>query len=131
MATVATEKYRLSHLVKEALWPEKGYTYKQVTVNDAAQTLAIGTVLGKVSANGKFKVAVETANDGTKVGAAIVVEEVTIPATTDTLVTVMFRGPSEVSKGALVLHSTYDNNTKKNTLYADLEALGIQVSDAV
>lgn len=131
MATIAVEKYRYSHLVKEELWHEKGYCTKQVIVNDAAQTLALGTVLGQVTIGGKYKVAVETANDGSKVGAAIVVEAITIPASTDTKVLVMYRGPAEVSKGALVVDSTYDNATKLGVLYADLEAKGIQVSDAV
>lgn len=131
MATIAVEKYRYSHLVKEELWHEKGYCTKQVIVNDAAQTLALGTVLGTVTSGGKFKVAKETAVDGSKVGSAIVVEAITIPATTDTKVLVMYRGPSEVSKGALVIDATYNDATKLGVLYADLEAKGIQVSDAV
>lgn len=131
MATIATEKNRYSHLVKEELWHEKGYCTKQVTVNDAAQTLALGTVLGQVTVGGKYKVAKETASDGSKVGAAIVVEAITIPASTDTNVLVMYRGPAEVSKGALVVDATYDNATKLGVLYADLEAKGIQVSTTV
>ena len=131
MATIATEKYRYSHLVKEELWHEKGYCTKQVIVNDAAQTLALGTVLGQVTVGGKYKVAKETASDGSKVGAAIVVEAITIPATTDTKVLVMYRGPAEVSKGALVIDATYNDATKLGVLYADLEAKGLQIADAV
>lgn len=131
MALIATEKYRYSNLVKEELWHEKGYCTKQVIVNDAAATLALGTVLGQVTVGGKYKVAVETATDGSKVAAAIVVEAITIPATTDTKVLVMYRGPAEVSKGALVLDATYDNDAKKLAVYDALEAKGIQVSDAV
>lgn len=131
MALIATEKYRYSNLVKEELWHEKGYCTKQVIVNDAAQTLALGTVLGQVTVGGKYKVAVETAADGSKVAAAVVVEAITIPATTDTKVLVMYRGPAEISKGALVLDATYDNDAKKLAVYDALEAKGIQVSDAV
>ena len=131
MATIATEKNRYSHLVKEELWHEKGYCTKQVIVNDAAQTLALGTVLGQVTVGGKYKVAKETASDGSKVGAAIVVEAITIPATTDTKVLVMYRGPAEVSKGALVIDATYNDATKLGVLYADLEARGLQIADAV
>ena len=127
---IATEKYRYSNLVKEELWHEKGYCTKQVIVNDAAQTLALGTVLGQVTVGGKYKVAVETAADGSKVAAAVVVEAITIPATTDTKVLVMYRGPAEISKGALVLDATYDNDAKKLAVYDALEAKGIQVSDA-
>ena len=131
MATIATEKNRYSHLVKEELWHEKGYCTKQVIVNDAAATLALGTVLGLVTATGKYKVAVETAVDGSKAAAAIVVEASTIPATTDTKVLVMYRGPAEVSKGALVIDATYNDATKLGVLYADLEAKGLQIADAV
>lgn len=127
---IATEKYRYSNLVKEELWHEKGYCTKQVIVNDAAQTLALGTVLGQVTVGGKYKVAVETAADGSEVAAAVVVEAITIPATTDTKVLVMYRGPAEISKGALVLDATYDNDAKKLAVYDALEAKGIQVSDA-
>lgn len=128
---IATEKYRYSNLVKEELWHEKGYCTKQVIVNDAAQTLALGTVLGVVTVGGKYKVAVETAVDGSKVAAAVVVEAITIPATTDTKVLVMYRGPAEISKGALVLDATYDNDAKKLAVHDALEAKGIQVADAV
>ena len=131
MALIATEAQRYSNLVKEELWHEKGYCTKQVIVNDAAQTLALGTVLGQVTADGKYKVAVETAIDGSKVAAAIVVEAITIPATTDTKVLVMYRGPAEVSKGALVVDATYNDATKLGVLYADLEARGLQIADAV
>lgn len=131
MALIAQEAQRYSNLVKEELWHEKGYCTKQVIVNDAAQTLALGTVLGQVTVGGKYKVAKETAADGSKVGAAIVVEAITIPTTTDTKVLVMYRGPAEVSKGALVLDATYDNDAKKLAVYDALEAKGIQVADAV
>lgn len=130
MALIAQEAQRYSNLVKEELWHEKGYCTKQVIVNDAAATLALGTVLGLVTATGKYKVAVETAVDGSKAAAAIVVEAITIPATTDTKVLVMYRGPAEVSKSTLILGATYDNDTKKGVAYAELEAKGIQVSDA-
>ena len=131
MALISQETHRYSNLVKEELWHEKGYCTKQVIVNDAAATLALGTVLGLVTATGKYKVAVETAVDGSKAAAAIVVEAITIPATTDTKVLVMYRGPAEVSKSALILGATYDNDTKKGVAYAELEAKGIQVSDVV
>ena len=131
MALIAQEAQRYSNLVKEELWHEKGYCTKQVIVNDAAQTLALGTVLGTVTASGKFKVAKETAVDGSKVGSAVVVEAIAIPATTDTKVLVIYRGPAELSKGALVVDATYNDATKLGVMYADLEARGLQIADAV
>ena len=123
---------RFSNLVKHELWPETGYCRKEVTVNEAAiKTYAVGTVLGKVTATGKYKIAVETAVDGSKVAAALVIEAQSILATTDTKVVVLVKGPAEVSKDALVLDATYNDNTKKQAVYDALEALNINVLTTV
>ena len=132
MPIIATDTYRLSHLVKRELWPEQGYTRAVVTVNEAAaKTYAVGTVLGKVTASGKYKIAVETAVDGSKVADAIVVGDYTVPATTDTKVLVLVRGPAIVSKAALVLDTTYDTDAKKAAVYAALEAKGVLVNETI
>ena len=128
---IAQENYRYSNLVKEELWHEKGFCTKQVTVNDAAASLVIGTVLGQVTADGKYKVSVQTATDGSETPAAIVVEDITIPAATDTEVLVMYRGPAEVSKGALVLDASFTAGALQDAAYAALEAKLIQVADTV
>lgn len=131
MAVIATDTKRISNLLKAELWSELGYCREVVTVNEAAaKTYAVGTVLGKVTASGKYKIAVETAVDGSKVGAAIVLADAAIAATTDTKLVVLVKGPSSVAKGALVLDATYDNDTKKNVLYADLAAKDIQVLES-
>lgn len=131
MALIATSKYNFSHLVKWELVPEMAYCRKVATVNDAAQTLALGTVLGVVTATGKYKVSKATAVDGSGVAAAIVVRETAVPATTDTGVLVMHRGPAIISKAALVLDATIDTDAEKTAVYAALEAKGIQVNEAV
>ncbi len=129
---IATDTKRLSNMLKAEFWAELGYCREVVTVNEsAAKTYVVGTVLGKVTASGKYKIAVETAVDGSKVGAAIVLADATIAATTDTKLVVLVKGPASVSKGALVLDSTYDNDTKKNVLYADLAAKDIQILETV
>lgn len=131
MPIFATENKRLSNVVKQELWPETGYTRAMVTVNDAATTLVPGSVLGKVTATGKYKVAVETATDGSKVADAIVMVEQAIPAATDTKVLVLIKGPAIVSKAGLVLDATFDTAGKLAAVYAALEAKGIAVNDAV
>lgn len=119
---------RFSNLVKHEMCPETGYCRKEVTVNEAAiKTYAVGTVLGKVTATGKYKIAVETAVDGSKVAAALVIADHSIAAATDTKIVVLQKGPAEISKGALVLDATYDNDAKKDAVYASLEAVGINV----
>lgn len=132
MSVIATDTKRLSNMLKAELWAELGYCREVVTVNEAAaKTYAVGTVLGKVTASGKYKIAVETAVDGSKVGAAIVLADASIAATTDTKLVVLVKGPAVVSKGALVLDATYNDDTKKNALYADLAAKDIQVLETV
>jgi hypothetical protein len=132
MTVIATDTARLSNLVKHELWPETGFCRKEVTVNEAAaETYAVGTVLGKVTADGKYMIAVETAVDGSAVAAAIVIDDHSITAATDTKIVVLVKGPAEVSKDALVLDATYDDDTKKGVVYASLEALNINVLTTV
>lgn len=132
MTIQATDKARLSNLVKHELWPETGYCRKVVTVNEAAaKTYVVGTVLGKVTADGKYKIAVQTAVDGSNVADAIVIDNYSIAATTDTKVLVLIKGPAEVSKDALVLDATYDQQAEKDAVYAALEAKGINVLTTV
>lgn len=78
----------------------------------------------------KYKIAVETATDGSKAVAAVVLEDKAVAATTDTKLVVLVKGPASVAKGGLVLDSTYDNATKKAAVYASLEAKGIQVLES-
>jgi len=132
MTVIAEDTNRISNLVKHELWPETGFCRKEVTVNEAAaETYAVGTVLGKVTADGKYMIAVETAVDGSAVAAAIVIDDHSITAATDTKIVVLVKGPAEVSKDALVLDATYDDDTKKGVVYASLEALNINVLTTV
>ena len=132
MAIIATENFRFSHVVKKELWPEYAYNRLMVTVNEsAAKEYKIGTVLGKVTADGKYKIAVQTAVDGSQVADAIVLEDKSIAATTDTQVLVMVKGPAIVSKAGLILDATYDQPAELAAVYAALEAKGIQVNDSV
>lgn len=126
-----TENFRFSHVVKAELWPEAGYTRNVVTYNGTAGELKIGTVLGKVTANGKYKIAVQAAVDGSQTAAAIVLQDLTAALNTDTNVLVLIKGPAIVSKAGLILDETYDTYNQKAAVYASLEAKGIQVNDAV
>lgn len=132
MALIATENFRLSNTVKNELWPHTGYCRKSVVVNEAAaKTYVIGQTVGLVTASGKYKIAVETAVDGSKVIAGVVMQDVSVPANTDTKVLILVQGPAEVSKAALVFDASYNNATKLGVAYADLEAKGINVLETV
>ena len=132
MPTISTDLFRKSNLVKQELFPEQGFNYDVVTVNEAAiKTYAVGTVLGKVTASGKYKICVQTAVDGSQTAAAVVVADYSIAATTDTKVLAMVRGPAIVSKDALVLDASHDLQAEKDAIYASLLALGIIVAPTV
>lgn len=129
---IATDKQRFSNVVKHEYEPTLAFCRAVVTVNEAAATdYAIGTVLGKITDSGKYVVAKETAVDGSQVPAAVVLEDKSIAATTDTKVLVAVRGPMIVSKAGIALDATYDNAAKKAAALAALEALNILVNDAV
>lgn len=131
MSLLYTENKRFSNLVKQELWPEMGYTRAIVTYNGTAGSLVIGTVLGKVTSGGKYKICVQTAVDGSQTADAILVEDKTVAATTDTSVLVLLRGPAVVSKAALVLDASHDLDAEKAAIYAALEAKGISVNTTV
>lgn len=128
---IATDTLRLSNVLKQELWAELGYCRTVVTVNEAAaKSYVPGMVLGKVTSGGKFKIAVETAVDGSKVAAGIVIDSQAIAASTDTKVVVLVKGPATLSKGGLILDSTYDDSTKKGVVYTSLETAGFQLLEA-
>lgn len=131
MSVIANSTHTKSNVIKKELWAGEGFVETVVTVNDTAGTLLVGTVLGKVTAGGKFKRAVQSAVDGSAVAAAIVTGETTILGATDKQMLVLTRGPAKVSKGGLVLDASYDLDAEKNAVYTSLEALGIQVLDTI
>ncbi len=102
------------------------------TLADGSTDFALGDAFN-ISVTGvyKYKVAVETATDGSKVVEALVLESKSIPATTDTRVLVLFRGDAIVSKSAIVLDATYNTDAEKDVVYAALEAKRILVSNTI
>lgn len=131
-STVGPELQRYSNVVKYELEPALAFTRELLTVNEAAATTyQIGTLLGLNSTTGKYAVAVETAIDGTKGPVAVVVEDISVAATTDTKVLAIVRGPAIVSKKGIKLDASYDNAAKKNAAYASLAAKNILVNDAI
>lgn len=131
MSLIATDTLRPSGVVKHEYAPELGYCREAVIYNGPATTLAAGTVLGRVTATGKFLVCQATAADGSQNAAAVVMEPVTAALNTDTRVLAVVRGPSIVSKADLVLGNTIDTQGERDAVYAALEARGILVNDSV
>lgn len=131
MTVIAQSIQTISNVVKHEYGADFAYCKELVTVNDAAGTLAVGQVLGVVTADGKYKRAVQTAVDGSAVAAGIVAAAKTIAGATDTQVLVYVRGPMGVSKGGLVLDATYDTDAEKLAVYTALNAKGIQTLDTI
>jgi hypothetical protein len=142
MTVIASEGQfdRYSSLVKYIADKDKPEVHNEVvTVNEAAiKTYTLGTVLGKVTATGKYKIAVQSAVDGSQVPAAIYVGEgslgactpSTIAATTDTKVLTLARGRAIVSAAALKLDASFSDAAKVQSAYDALKALGILVEAA-
>lgn len=131
-APFATDTFRFSHLVKHEYEPQFAYCREALVANEAAaRTYVVGTVLGRVTATGKVRVAVQNAADGSQNVFAISLEDKAVPATTDTRVLCLVRGPAIVSKAALVFDASFDLVAELNAAYAQIEALGIRVNDAV
>jgi len=138
MPVIATEgQYaRFSSLVKMSDTPERFEFHTDVvTANDAASTYTLGTVLGKVTATGKYKVSLQGAVDGTQNPAAIylgdgkmgAIVDTAVPLNTDTAVLVLARGKVIVSKEALKLDASFGTATQKQAAYDSLKSVGILV----
>lgn len=137
MTIIATDSQRYSDVVKHEYEPSLAFTRELVVVNDTAKTLTIGMLLGKVTATGKYKESVQTATDGSEAPVAVVVGkdifalDVTVPATTDTKVLAIVRGPAIVRKTGLKPHSTFNDATKLAAAYASLATASILANDSI
>lgn len=141
MTVIATDSgNRFSNVVKHEYEPSLAYCREVVVVNEAAEaSYAPGTVLGKVTASGKYKISKADATDGSEVAAAVVLaegslgesKEFTVAATTDTDVLVLVRGPAILSKDALILDATINTTPEKQAVYDALAALGIVLSPTI
>ena len=137
MTIIAQDTQRYSNVVKHEYEPSSAFTRELVVVNDAAKTLTLGMLLGKVTATGKYKESVQTATDGSENPVAVVVGKdennlsIAVPATTDTKVLAIVRGAAIVRKTGLKPHSTFNDATKLAAAYASLASKDILVNDSI
>lgn len=134
MAAIETRSTRLGAVLQYEDHPEYGHCRDVVVANEAAiKTYVIGTVLGKVTTTGKYKILEAAASDGSQNFAGIYIGEPkgdnkqTIAATTDTNVVVLFRGPAGVGKANLVFGASVNTAPKLAAVYAQMEAVGIKL----
>lgn len=136
MSVIATQGNfaLLGGLIKQYDAPEAPALFNDVlTVNTTGvATIALGTILGKVTSTGKYTPCVQTAGDGSEVAAAVYIGDATgavsntvTAAGTDIKVLALVRGKVVVAKDALVMDASYDLDAEKAAVYASLKALGI------
>ena len=127
---------RYSSLVKGGDTPEQMKFFTDaIVINEAGvATIKLGTVLGKVTATGKFKVALQAAVDGSQVPAGIyttnafgAVNDTVTVAATDVKALALVRGKIVVAREALKLDASFGTAAQKQAAYDALKAIGILV----
>ena len=99
------------------------YTNEAVTLLTGTN-YKVGSVLGKIAASGKYKLAAVGAVDGSAVAVAVLLTAADATAGDATGV-ILARGPAIVSKAALVFDATVNDAPKTATKYDELAAVGI------
>lgn len=134
MAVFATDSTRFSAVVKHEYEPASAVCRESIVINDAAATLRVGAVMGKVTATGKWKLALSAAVDGSQVPAGVLIvdglglsTDIILPANTDTKAIVLARGPCIVADAALQLGTGITLAAATTAL----KAIGILVEVAV
>lgn len=136
MALLETNPQVLSNIVKHE-YPYKHLSRETVKLTVAeGDCLQVGQVVGQVTADKTFKLAKETAVDGTKAfyGVIVALPEGAINSwmaskAGDINVVVLSKAPAMINPEGLILDSTYDDTTKKNALYATIVAKGIDLAE--
>jgi hypothetical protein len=90
----------------------------------------VGSVLGQITASGKYKLATATGSDGAQTATAVLLYAVDATLADATGIVVV-RGPSIVSRAGLAYDATVDDGTKITAKIAQLAAVGIIARDGV
>ena len=121
---VLTKSPTLGDLLKFEL--NGNYTREIVTL-EAGTEYALGSVLGRITASGKYRLspAAEVVGDeGAETAVAVLIERVDATAA-DAVAVVVARGPAIVSKAALVFDASVDQAAEVTAKHAQLVAAGI------
>ena len=126
--TTLTMAPTLGDLLKYEL--NGSYSRETVTLKSGTN-YALGSVLGKITASGKYRLspaAAVTGDEGAETAVAVLIEAIDATAA-DKGGLVVARGPTIVSKAALVFDASVDDDTKKAAKDAQLSAAGIVPRD--
>jgi len=94
----------------------------------AGTAYPVGSVLGRITASGKYKLATSGGTDGAQTAGAVLLYAVDATLA-DAVGVVLVRGPAIVSRAALAYDGTVDDATKITTKISQLAALGIIARD--
>jgi hypothetical protein len=129
IVTSVTYPVKYSDVVKYEQMPEFAWCRERVVaLEGSAKTYAVGTVLGKISASGKYRIQDAASVDGSEVAAVVVAEDKAVPATTDTSVLAFVRGDLILNKALLVVGAGTDTAPELQAVYDALAAKRILVN---
>ena len=124
---VLTQPPSMGDVLKYEVNPN--YTRETVTLL-AGMPYPVGSVLGKITASGKYKLATSGGSDGGQTAIAVLLYAVDATLADATGI-VVARGPSVVSRAGLAYDATVDDAAKITTKLGQLAALGIVARDGV
>jgi hypothetical protein len=124
---VLTEQPSMGDVLKYEVNPN--YTREVVTLLQG-MPYPVGSVLGQITASGKYKLATSGGTDGAQTASAVLLYA--IDATlADATGLVVARGPSIVSRADLAYDGSVDDGSKITAKIAQLAAVGIIARDGV
>jgi hypothetical protein len=123
--TVLTQPPTMGDVLKYEVNPN--YTRETVPLL-AGTAYPVGSVLGRITASGKYKLATSGGADGAQSAAAVLLYAVDATLA-DAVGIVVVRGPAIVSRAALAYDASVDDAAKITTKISQLAALGVIVRD--
>ena len=124
---VLTEQPSMGDVLKYEVNPN--YTREVITLLQGLP-YPIGSVLGKITASGKYTLSPATGTDGAEIATAVLLFAVDATLADATGI-VLARGPSVVSRAGLAYDGTVDDGTKITAKLGQLAAVGIIARDGV
>ena len=124
---VLTEQPSMGDVLKYEVNPN--YTREVITLL-IGMPYPVGSVLGKITASGKYTLSPATGADGSQVASAVLLYAVDATLA-DAVGIVVARGPSIVSRAGLAYEGTVNDAAKITTKIAQLAAVGIIARDGV
>jgi hypothetical protein len=124
---VLMEKPSMGDVLKYEVNPN--YTREVITLL-IGMPYPVGSVLGRITVNGKYKLATSGGTDGAQTASAVLLYAVDATLADATGIVVV-RGPSIVSRAGLAYDGTVDDAAKVTTKLGQLAAVGIIARDGV